>query len=319
MIKSKISIFFLPFLLLNTSCDDVFEKDIRDEVVNQIFPVEGQVLTTNDIPFQWSDSEEADSFRFQIAQANNLFVTDTLVNAISFVETLELGDYKWRVRAENFAYESKYSNFTSFSVVTPSNLDDVTLMLNSPTDNSFANTKEILFRWDNVENTTNYVFSLIRVLNGVETIAFVKEDLLQPQIQITEAELAEDGVYRWSVKGVNLESETSESFRIINIDTQVPPLPQLLTPVIDQEFPVASEISFSWSFLDTGLLQTNISSTIEISTDADFLNVVQSEVVSDLMFNYTPTDQATYYWRVSGVDEANNRGTINATGRFIVN
>lgn len=320
MIKNKIQMLLVSFsVLLGVSCEDVFENDIRDEVVEQIFPNAGQVLTTTEVPFQWSDSEEADSFRLQIAREDNLFVRDTLVDAISFVETLETGRYKWRVRAENFAYESKYSDFSLFFVEASSNLEEVSLVLNSPVDNAFTNSRSILFSWERVEGEVSYVFTLVKGSNGVETVLFTQEDLIAPQIQLSESQIEQDGVYRWTVKAVNQETETTEFSRVINIDTQLPPMPQLNSPTIDQEFSVNTAIEFSWSFADLGELQSSIASRIEISKDIDFMMLSDSSNVQDFSYSFTPNEQGVFYWRVVGTDAANNQGEVNDMGRFIVN
>jgi len=128
MIKNRILIVLIILMSLY-SCDDIFEEDISGQKVTQIFPKENNVIQTSVVPFQWTDVKDASSFRLQIALESGLFVLDTLVNAISFDQNLENSEYKWRVRAENFAYQTTFTDFISFSVTPPTDLSEEQILL----------------------------------------------------------------------------------------------------------------------------------------------------------------------------------------------
>lgn len=136
MTKNKTLWFFIMIAFLNLGCDDIFEEDISEEIITPIFPVEDAILTSNNVTFQWSDIEKANLFRLQIAMSNNLFVRDTIIDNISFFDTLPEGNYKWRVRAENSVYKSMYSDFTPFSIAEVPNLENKSVfMISSSLDN----------------------------------------------------------------------------------------------------------------------------------------------------------------------------------------
>lgn len=136
MTKNKTLWFFISIAFLNLGCDDIFEEDISEEIITPIFPVEDAILTSNNVIFQWSDIEKANLFRLQIAMSNNLFVRDTIIDNISFFDTLPEGNYKWRVRAENSVYKSMYSDFTPFSIAEVPDLENKSVfIISSSLDN----------------------------------------------------------------------------------------------------------------------------------------------------------------------------------------
>jgi len=321
MIRNRTLIVVFALVSL-CACDDIFEEDISDQKVTQIFPKANDAVESNLVPFQWTDLENVDSFRLQIALKNDLFVLDTLVNAINFDQNLNIAEYKWRVRGENFAYQTAFTEFVPFSVIAPTDLTEERIQLNSPADNVFLNTKTILCNWTKVEKANNYTFRLLKITNGAEALIFTEEKIMDTQFQIAPAQLETDGNYKWDVKGINTdnETETKEFSRVFNIDTQVPPKPQLSTPTADEEFNSGDEIEFTWAFNDTGEVQSAISSTIEIASDKDFSTIVKTENVTELSYNFTTTATGEFYWRVKGNDAAGNAGeNSDIEIKFVVN
>jgi len=315
MIKNRILIVLIILMSL-CSCDDIFEEDISGQKVTQIFPKENNVIQTSVVPFQWTDVKDASSFRLQIALESGLFVLDTLVNAISFDQNLENSEYKWRVRAENFAYQTTFTDFISFSVTPPTDLSEEQILLSSPNDNVFLNTKTILFNWEGIEKATSYEFNVVKVANGAESVIFTRKDIADTQFQITPTELVDDGIYKWNVKAFNSDNstETKEFVRNFSLDTQAPPKPQLSMPTADQEFNSGD------AFSDTGEVQSTISSTIEIASDKDFSTIVKTENVTELSYKFTTTTTGEFYWRVKGNDVAGNAGeNSDIEIKFVVN
>ena len=76
-------------------------------------PVDNSVVSESTINFSWQPLEYADSYQLQVAQPSFenaiLIVEDTTITITNFSRTLENGNYQWRIKAINFAYETPYS------------------------------------------------------------------------------------------------------------------------------------------------------------------------------------------------------------------
>lgn len=116
--KFVLRLCFLFFVVV--SCQDIIdEPDITNEIVSVLAPTDGAILTQTDVSFHWSVVEGATEYHMQIATPNfataTQIVLDSTVTTNSFSKPLELGDYEWRVKAENANYQTEYST-QSFSI-----------------------------------------------------------------------------------------------------------------------------------------------------------------------------------------------------------
>ncbi|WP_412560650.1 hypothetical protein [Winogradskyella sp. MIT101101] len=105
---------------LLVSCEEIIEvEDISNDSVTILAPSDATTLAITDINFSWDAVEDAEKYKLQIATPSfemaNQIVMDTTITVISFNQTLELGDYQWRVRAENSDYQTEYST-QSFTI-----------------------------------------------------------------------------------------------------------------------------------------------------------------------------------------------------------
>ena len=114
---------YLKILLLLsflTSCEEIIEvEDISNSTVIVLAPTNAATLVITDINFSWEAVEDAERYKLQIATPNfesaNQIALDTTITATSFNQTLELGNYEWRVRGENSGYQTPYT-IQSFSI-----------------------------------------------------------------------------------------------------------------------------------------------------------------------------------------------------------
>ncbi len=96
-------------------------EDISDEEVVLLAPANAIVFTTIDtINFSWETVLNADTYTVQIATPdfeNALeIIENEIVNSTNFsVTNLEAQEYEWRVKAQNFSYETNYTT-QSFTV-----------------------------------------------------------------------------------------------------------------------------------------------------------------------------------------------------------
>lgn len=110
----------LLLLLFVTGCEEIIEvEDISNDSVTILAPTDTAVLNITDINFSWNSVEDAEKYKLQIGtpdfETTNQIVLDTTITDTSFNQTLELGNYQWRIRAENSDYQTAYSS-QSFTV-----------------------------------------------------------------------------------------------------------------------------------------------------------------------------------------------------------
>lgn len=96
------------------SCDDIIEvKDISNHPPVILAPDNNVVLPSGAVTFSWYEVIEAETYRLQIATPNfenaMQVVEDVAIDTVNYTTTLSSGDYQWRVKAINSAYESDYS------------------------------------------------------------------------------------------------------------------------------------------------------------------------------------------------------------------
>lgn len=107
-------------ILCLTSCEDILEvPDISNEQVGLLAPSQGSTVTDSTVHFNWDSVMGTDAYLVQIANPSfenaNQFVLDTLVVVDStfvgsrITKTLSNGDYEWRVKAQNSAFDTEFS------------------------------------------------------------------------------------------------------------------------------------------------------------------------------------------------------------------
>lgn len=306
--NTKLMTLLLGVLGFFISCDDIFEEEITDEKITLIFPEANDIIEGENVTFQWEDNKDIDEFRLRVRTEDNLIVLDTLVTSISFATDFELGNYCWKVRGENSAFETPFSAENCFALSAPIDLEDISINLSSPANEAITNNETILFRWNAIENASNYEFKLFLVNDGVEEVVVDRSDLTSNSIQL-QSEINEDGVYRWEVRAVNTSNNTATESqeRIFTKDTEAPRPGVLLMPTNSQTLSLGDIITLSWSI---GASDEEIVSEIQIARDAAFSNIIQELETVDKQLQVNLTTAGTYYWRVKGTDEAENEGGV---------
>lgn len=106
--------YILLFFIVFFACEEIIEvEDISNKTVNVLAPRDTTTLTITSINFSWDAVADAEHYKLQIAEPNfemaNQIILDTTITVTNFNQTLEFGDYEWRVRAENSGYQTTYS------------------------------------------------------------------------------------------------------------------------------------------------------------------------------------------------------------------
>jgi len=311
-----ISLFF-------TACDDVFEDDITDDNITISTPLNGTILAGNSVAFPWHSNSGSDDYRVQVSNVSNVIVIDSLVPTNSITFPLTPGEYSWRVRGENFAYQTAYTFPVAFTLEASEVMTDQTVILNSPSDNFYTNTSSgQLVTWVGISTADSYTFELDRdVLGGVSTINQTP-GITTTSYSITNADMSTDGIYVWKIKALNTATitETVYSTRKILLDTQLPNIASLGTPLADATESQNTAVVFVWdNGTDSGVVQSSVNSVLELATDIAFTNIDQSYTVATNTAMHTFTTIGDYYWRIKNTDVAGNSSNYSVSRKVTIN
>lgn len=307
------------FSILFYSCEDILEEDITDDIIQVIYPLNGEVIESNVVNFQWNALDGADDYRIQIFESNATIVLDSLVSQSHFSYPLSQGNYQWRVRGENFGYTSTYSVNNSFSVIETEDLTNQQVVLSSPSDNFYTNNANLVLTWQNVNVADSYSFELSRVTSG-EVVINQQSNLVANSLTLNSSILNQNAEYKWKIKAVNSTSETVFSSRKFYLDTVLPNQPTNSLPTNNSTQISGQTITFTWSIpADSGIITSPISYTIQFSNSLAFTSIIQSSDVTSNTFQQIFNTAGDYYWRVIAKDQAGNVGISSTPFKFTIN
>jgi hypothetical protein len=308
----------ISLAILTYSCEDILEEDITNDIVQIISPAKDTKIESNVVSFKWNSLKGADKYRVQVFTTDQVLVLDSLTAKANLTLPLNAGNYLWRVRGENYAYQSTYSFPSGFSTIIPDDLTNQQVILTSPDNDKFVKFVNVTLNWEKLNKATSYSAKVINTATGEEV--FTKNDLTDNSVKLDKPTLA-DGNYEWRIKAKNTDSETKQySARRFNIDTTPPNQPKNNLPADNSTQTVSTAVTYTWSIpADVGLAKSPISYVIEFASDVTFNSIVQTINSNTTTLQYTSTTTGIYYWRVRAIDGAGNIGT-NSTGyKFIVN
>lgn len=313
---NRVSIIAIALILF--SCDDVLEKDITNDMIEIISPKDYEEIESNVVTFKWNSLSDADKYRIQIFKTDKTKILDSLISKTNLKYPMLKGEYQWRVRGENFAYQSSYSLQADFSVIESTDLGKQQIILKNPIDNSYTKNSTVTCTWDVLTMADSYVFELLNVTNG-ETSVIPETSITNPTFVINNTNLSAEAKYKWKVKGVNGTSETLFSSNTFSVDRTNPNQPSNTLPIQNASFTTNQTINFSWSILaDVGAIQSTITYTIEFANDVNFTTIIQKNDVSTASFDKAFTAIGSYYWRIKATDLAGNASIYSTPFKFIV-
>ncbi|MCV9932940.1 hypothetical protein OIU80_11675 [Flavobacterium sp. LS1R47] len=298
--------------ILTYSCEDIFEQDISNDTIQIISPSKEAKIESNVVKFKWNTTKAADKYRIQIFESDQILLLDSLTTKTSITLPLKAGNYIWRVRGENYGYQSIYSFPSYFSTTIPNDLTDQQVILLNPQNNKFVNTINVSLNWESMDKATSYSVKVINTLTSQEMHS--KDAVTETSVTLNVLNLV-DANYQWRVKAKNTNSETKQySARNFSIDTTIPNQPKNISPVTNSTYTSNSNINFIWNIAtDTGNIKSPISYVVEFSNDIDFATVIRTQNSISTTLQQTFSTIGVYYWRVKAIDEAGNIGT-NSTG-----
>lgn len=316
--KTINKIIVIGLAILTYSCDDILEENISNDTVQTISPSKDSKIESNVVSFKWNTLKGADKYRIQIYESNQVLLLDSLTTKTSLTLPLDAGSYIWRVRAENYAYESIYSFPLNFSTTIPNDLTNQQVILTSPDNDKFMNFINITLNWTLLNKATSYSAKVVNTATSQEV--FSKTDLTSNSVTLDLLTLA-DGNYEWRIKAKNADSETKQySSRKFNIDTTAPNQPKNSLPADNSTQTANTSTNYTWSIAsDIGNAKSSISYIIEFANDVNFTSNIQTYNSNTTTLQQTFSTAGVYYWRVRAIDGAGNIGA-NSTGfKFTVN
>jgi len=321
-LKISISIAYL-FLFAMIGCDDVLEDDITDNNITVTAPLNDDTVVSNAVTFQWNANSGSNDYRIQVNDASNVMVLDSLVPTNSFTYPLSPGMYSWRVRGENFAYQTAYTFPVPFTMEASEVMTNQTVILNSPSDNFYTNTTSgQLVTWGGIPTADTYTFELDRDVSGSVSTINQTPGITATSYNISSADMTTDAIYIWKIKALNVSTttETVYSTRNILLDTQIPNLATLSTPVSDATESQSASVVFVWNTaVDTGVVQSPVTSVLELASDITFTNIIQTYTVATNSQSHTFSATGDYYWRVKNTDEAGNSSIYTTSWKVTIN
>lgn len=317
--KTINKIILIALAILTYSCEDILEEDISNDTIQIISPTKDAKIESNVVNFKWNTIKGADKYRIQIYESNEVLLLDSLTTKTSITLPLEAGNYMWRVRGENYAYESIYSFPSNFLTTIPDDLTNQQVILSSPENDKFVNYINVTLNWEALAKATSYSVKVVNTATGQEV--YSKPDLTDTSLTLALATLA-DGNYEWRLKAKNTDSETKQySARKFNIDTTSPNQPKNTSPADDSSQTNNTSVTYTWTIAtDTGTAKSPVSYIVEFSSDIDFNSIVttQNSTLKTLTLQQNFTSTGIYYWRVRAIDSAGNIGTNSTKFKFTV-
>lgn len=306
----KIGVTFLLCLIL-VGCEAVFVANISKSKVYLTAPSNNVQVQSGKVRFTWNTVEDADSYVVQIGKPNfsqtQQLVLDTTISTTRFEKELIAGNYEWRVKAVNSAYETQFQ--TNTLEVTGTSLTTSTLELVSPQNDFVTNIGNVNLVWKAIAGAKEYHVQVWKPdVNGTKV-----KDIITTNVSTTNA--FEDGKFTWRVRAQNDTENSKYTARILTVDTTAPNQPVLKTPV-NNSSGTGTTVEFSWD-------RIAISGTTEI----DSIFVYTDAALQTLNFKAKGTGKKlskvltsnTYYWFVRSYDQAGNSSAKSGTFSFTIN
>ncbi|MCX6159103.1 MAG: hypothetical protein NTY74_14075 [Ignavibacteriae bacterium] len=302
----------------NTTTDNITRKTAENIFVTGLreptlkYPPQD----TNNLPvnltLKWNRSVLSTNYRLQVFKNSDTSATidlnnisDTTYNVVGLTNTAQ---YIWRVLAFNNSDTSKFSGFSSFSVIESKPMAPILI---EPPTNSAGFTNPLTFKWNRDLNASKYI---LEIAEDSLFSTFVSKDTVLIDTSKTYLSFQNYQTYYWRVKAINTggESEFSEkwNFKMLGAPYSI----NLLYPT-NNALNLPVNLSFKWERIQDQILIKNKKQEktylnyhywFEIVTDTLLLSNLQKDTsLVDTTKNLVALlDDTTYYWRVKGYNNA---------------
>ena len=306
----------LSALIALESCDDIIEEDLSNDTLRVLTPPPDFESNTSSISFFWEAIQGAEVYRLQVAQPDFMNPIEIRLDSAYSGNTvnIELGSgfYEWRMRAENF--NSRTPSVSGRSRIdSTAALTGTTPVLVEPLNNLFSNRDSLEFQWEALNNANEYRFEMFNTTENELVDLSINQEL---SVWKT---IPNEGVFTWSVQGINSFSVSNPAQRTFSIDRTPPPSVALTQP-IEQAEVNQGVITFKWQIPeDNGIVQSDRSYSFEMSNDQSFGSfqfgtplIVASDSVNISLSG------GDFFWRVQAIDAAGNDSIFSSVRELTV-
>ena len=307
-------------------CKDLIEKDITNKQITVISPYNGAASAVYKQLFWWNKLDGATQYSIQIVSPSfdsiKAIYTDTIVIGLDkFTKTLVPGSYQWRIRGENGAYKSNYT--TQFLTIQLSSLDNQTVSLLAPANNSYVGTSSngvVNFSWEKITGATKYLIEIDTISGNFGSTIIKSDSITSTTFTYT---FAASGDFKWRVKAkdnAGIETDWSSVYSTGYFNT-TPATPKPTSPA-NNFSATSSTVSFSWSPVSNAQIYTlSIYSISQDSTKESTTKFTVSAptATKTITVPISFSSGQDLYWRVSATDKANNKSGLSLPRTVIVN
>lgn len=308
---------------LFVSCEKIIAEDISNELPVMLVPAVNDTVESNPVHFKWEEMEGATKYHLMVVSPSfasiSSYVLDTMVTGTDFYFQLDSNVYELKLAAVNGGYVSDTVGPIQFWVGVQSTTSGGSVVLNDPADGEYRNGSfNGKFFWSSLSSADSYEFSLrsgTSFSNG--TIVDYQNNI--STLNYTSTATFSEGEYHWGVKAYLISGgETSFTTRVLYIDATDPNQAVLSSPGNFGNMN-SGNVVFTWNNgTDPGTVNSPVNSFVEVSSDAAFGTIVESQVVQGNTATFN-LNTGTYFWRVTNSDDAGNAAAVSGTNQFNVN
>lgn len=260
--------------------------------------------------FAWEPVSESTQYRFQLVSpdfdAAKQFFYDSIIQTNNInLKLSSLGDYQWRVRAENENGKSSYVT-SEFSVLDP--LENKTITLLSPSDSITLKENQVIFNWDALSDVSSYRIQIATPNFDSPSQYILDSIVLENQLTFL---LSDHTSYQWRINGIGPFSETSfttRSFSIASISSIASQTVQILAPINNSILSI-TEANLNWTSIKEAD-RYHIQVATPSFTNAN--QIIIDQEVSNNLITVSLQVSTTYEWRVSAINQISETNYTNS-------
>ncbi|MCR5496791.1 MAG: hypothetical protein K6F48_03035 [Paludibacteraceae bacterium] len=184
--------------------------DLSPQIIILYSPTDKSYTNKDSIKFTWSKLYNADSYTFTLENSEHQTICEkTVEEAYVTASFPEDGLYTWHIKGFNEKSNTEESSFSVFVDRTPPEK----ATLGAPANNETLTEDSVMFRWDRVADEGSEVLDNLIVAkdqNLSDVVLSIETD------KHTHKDLLENGVYYWTVYGVDKAGNRSEKSAIFS-------------------------------------------------------------------------------------------------------
>lgn len=304
----------MALLTLAWSCTkDFIVKDIKNELVTIIAPVNNLTTSNNAITFWWEELDGAEKYTVQIVKptfaAVQQLVVDTNVVGDKFNYSLTPGSYQWRIKATNAGGSTQWKTY-NLTIDTTSNLSGQLVVPSTPVNGFLTGNKTVGFSWASLTSADNYQ---VQILNSSSTI--VKDTTTANNTFTTT--LSTGGTYTWKIRAMNGFSISQYNTPLtFTIDITPPSVSVLSSPAHGASVKDTTSLKWTRTSTDTKYDSLYVSADSSFSAIISTAKIYATSVKINTLSPGIPVSSSYYWWRLKSIDSVGNKSGYSTQLKF---